>query len=95
MSDQDRPARVTRAQTVTHARRPAKELLSMISAKHMAQIADNDKLEVCCRDVFKHEVEFAKTDPDLPNPDHLVFHCQCGRKHKVFGLGGAAGTVAQ
>lgn len=90
---ESRPLEPEQPQTVTQPKRPVADILGLISAKQVAQIAKNEKLKPCCRDVFSHQVEFAKTRPDLPNPDHLVFECQCGRRHKIFGLGAAQSGV--
>jgi hypothetical protein len=50
-------------------------------------LEQNQQIATCCRHVEEHEIEARKSHPDEPVPDIYVFHCQCGRKHRVFCVG--------
>ena len=50
-------------------------------------LEQNQQIATCCRHVEDHEIEARKSHPDEPAPDIYVFHCQCGKKHRVFCVG--------
>lgn len=50
-------------------------------------LEQNQMIASCCRHPENHEIEARKSHPDEPAPDIYVFHCQCGRKHRVFCAG--------
>jgi hypothetical protein len=47
----------------------------------------NQQVASCCRHPENHEIEARKSHPDEPAPDIYIFHCSCGRKHRVFMVG--------
>ena len=50
-------------------------------------LEQNQQIASCCRHPENHEIEARKSHPDEPAPDIYVFHCNCGRKHRVFCAG--------
>jgi hypothetical protein len=50
-------------------------------------LEQNQQIAGCCRHPENHEIEARKSHPDEPAPDIYVFHCTCGRKHRVFCVG--------
>lgn len=50
-------------------------------------LEQNQLLASCCRHPENHEVEGFKSHPAEPCTDTYVFHCTCGRKHRVFCVG--------
>lgn len=50
-------------------------------------LEQNQMIASCCRHPENHEIEARKSHPDEPAPDIYVFHCECGRKHRVFCVG--------
>ncbi len=47
----------------------------------------NQQLPSCCRHPENHEIEAMKSHPEEGAPDIYIFHCTCGRKHRVFCIG--------
>ena len=47
----------------------------------------NQLLPSCCRHPENHEIEAMRSHPEEQAPDIYVFHCTCGRKHRVFCVG--------
>lgn len=50
-------------------------------------LEQNQQIASCCRHPENHEIEARKSHPDEVAPDIYVFHCECGRKHRVFCVG--------
>jgi hypothetical protein len=50
-------------------------------------LEQNQLLASCCRHPENHEIEAFKSHPAEPCADVYVFHCTCGRKHRVFCVG--------
>jgi hypothetical protein len=50
-------------------------------------LEQNQLIAGCCRHPENHDIEARKSHPDEPAPDIYIFHCQCGRKHRVFCVG--------
>ena len=50
-------------------------------------LEQNQQLAQCCRHPENHEIEALKSHPDEPCADIYIFHCECGRKHRVFCVG--------
>lgn len=50
-------------------------------------LEQNQLIASCCRHPENHEIEARKSHPDEPAPDIYVFHCTCGRKHRVYCAG--------
>lgn len=50
-------------------------------------LEQNQLLASCCRHPENHEIEGFKSHPDEPVTDIYIFHCTCGRKHRVFCVG--------
>jgi hypothetical protein len=71
-----------------------------IPPKYIEALEQNQKIAHCCRHPENHEIEAFYSneaerwrgkdpDKDFPNPpDIYIFHCQCGRKHRRFCVGG-------
>lgn len=47
----------------------------------------NQKIASCCRHPENHDIEALKSHPEEPAPDIYIFHCTCGRKHRIFCVG--------
>jgi hypothetical protein len=63
---------------------PAGFLPPRLYEKNLEQ---NQLLASCCRHPENHEIEGFKSHPDEPVTDTYVFHCTCGRQHRVFCVG--------
>ena len=50
-------------------------------------LEQNQLLAGCCRHPENHEIEGRKSHPDEKLTDIYIFHCTCGRKHRVFCVG--------
>lgn len=50
-------------------------------------LEQNQQLAQCCRHPENHEIEALKSHPDEPCADIYIFHCGCGRKHRVLCVG--------
>jgi hypothetical protein len=50
-------------------------------------LEQNQLIAGCCRHPENHDIEARKSHPDEPAPDIYIFHCQCGRRHRVFCVG--------
>jgi len=50
-------------------------------------LEQNQFLASCCRHPENHEIEARKSHPDEPAADIYIFHCGCGRQHRVFCVG--------
>ena len=50
-------------------------------------LEQNQQIASCCRHPENHMIEARKSHPDEIAPDIYVFHCNCGRKHRVFCVG--------
>jgi hypothetical protein len=69
-------------------KRPVKEILDRVQAKHLVALEENDKLMACCRKSKDHHVEFFKTNPNLEAADMAIYECNCGRRHYRVAVGG-------
>lgn len=52
-----------------------------------SNLEHNQLIASCCRHPENHEIEAFKSHPDELCADIYVFHCTCGRKHRVFCVG--------
>ena len=50
-------------------------------------LEQNQQVASCCRHPENHDIEALKSHPDEEVPDIYIFHCQCGRKHRVLCVG--------
>lgn len=50
-------------------------------------LEQNQQIASCCRHPEDHEIEGFKSHPDEEVTDIYIFHCTCGRKHRVFCIG--------
>ena len=50
-------------------------------------LEQNQLLASCCRHPENHEIEGFKSHPAEEVTNSYVFHCSCGRKHRVFCVG--------
>jgi len=64
------------------------KLLGLLPAKYLEALEQNQKIASCCRHPENHEVEALKSRPEEPAPDIYIFHCNCGRQHRRFCVGG-------
>jgi hypothetical protein len=54
-------------------------------------LEQNQQISSCCRHPEDHDVEAwysSEADAAKGVPDIYIFHCTCGRKHRVFCVGG-------
>jgi hypothetical protein len=78
-------------------RTPLRKLGALIPKRlYERNLEQNQKVAVCCRHAEEHDVEAfysCAENADRKIPDIYVFHCNgCGRKHRVFCVGGSAGS---
>lgn len=59
----------------------------ILPQKFFEYLEHNQKIASCCRHPENHEIEARKSHPDELAPDIYVFHCTCGRKHRIFCVG--------
>lgn len=89
-----RPERVTRAPKAVSHKRRVRDVIGNLSAKHLAALEDNPKLNDCCRKPKDHMVQLFKTHDDAPGPDLMVLECgTCARKHYRLVVGGGQQIV--
>ena len=69
-------------------RYPVKKLGGLIPTKFIEALEQNQLILSCCRHPENHDIEAFKSHPDEKVPDIYIFHCQCGRKHRRFCVGG-------
>lgn len=50
-------------------------------------LEQNQQIPSCCRHPENHEIEALKSHPEEEVPDIYIFHCRCGRKHRVLCVG--------
>lgn len=50
-------------------------------------LEQNQLIAQCCRHPENHEIEGFKSHPDEKVTDIYIFHCICGRRHRVFCVG--------
>lgn len=50
-------------------------------------LEQNQQVASCCRHPENHEIEAFRSHPEERLPDIYIFHCTCGRKHRVFCIG--------
>lgn len=63
--------------------------LEKIPAKWIITQQDPEKVpNECCRTLTSLSYERRKTDLSLNRADLVIFHCDCGRKHRRLMLGG-------
>lgn len=55
--------------------------------KFFDHLEHNQKIASCCRHPENHEIEGLKSHPDEKLTDIYIFHCTCGRKHRIFCVG--------
>lgn len=83
-----RPARVIREPAPVGVKRKFKDVLGMLSAKHVEGWRNNPNIRDCCKQFDENEIELFDTDGN-GKPDLLVMTCSdCGRKQRVGALGG-------
>lgn len=59
----------------------------IIPEKFKNYLEHNQKIASCCRHPENHDIEALKSHPEEPAPDIYIFHCTCGRKHRIFCVG--------
>lgn len=69
-------------------RYPVAKLRDLIPEKFRNYLEHNQRIRACCRHTEEHDIEALKSHPDQPSPDIYIFHCTCGRKHRIFCVGG-------
>ena len=75
-------------QVVACPRTPVAKLFSLLPAKYIEALEQNQQIASCCRHPENHEVEALKSNENEPVPDIYKFHCPCGRVHTRFCIGG-------
>jgi hypothetical protein len=78
------PTQVQACPRVKVAAFPEGWLPQRLYARNLEQ---NQQIASCCRHPENHEIEALKSHPDERVPDIYIFHCTCGRKHRVFCVG--------
>lgn len=58
-----------------------------LKLKWIEGLEQNQLIASCCRHPESHSVEAFKSHPDEQAPDIYIFHCTCGRKHRIFCVG--------
>jgi len=69
---------------------PVKKVLSLLPARYIEALEQNQQIQSCCRHPENHEIEAKysnETQRDLGIPDIYIMHCTCGRKHTRFCVG--------
>lgn len=99
LTPEERQELWTEQEAVNHfpacPRYPVAKLMDLLPAKFLLDLATNEKLASCCRKPRDHDIEaFYSSDGDRERnvPDIYVLHCQCGRKHRRFMVGGSVGS---
>jgi hypothetical protein len=79
------------AQFVACERVKVKRCPARIPVHYSEALEHNQKLASCCRHPENHEIEAWFSDEKQKRrgvPDIYIFHCECGRKHRRFCVGG-------
>jgi len=83
------------AQYLACPKMPVAKLTSLLPAKYLEALEQNQQIASCCRHPENHDIEAwysSETDRDRGVPDIYILHCTCGRKHRRFCVGGSAGS---
>lgn len=75
-------------QVVACPRIPASKVWTLLPAKYIEALEQNQKIASCCRHPENHEIEALKSNENEAAPDIYIFHCTCGKKHTRFCCGG-------
>lgn len=76
-------------------RYPVAKLQNLLPAKYLEVLEQNQLLNLCCRHADEHDIEAwysCEAEQARGVPDIYVLHCQCGRRHVRFCVGGSAGS---
>jgi hypothetical protein len=84
MKLQPRPA----TQVLACKRHPVAKLKGLIPDKFLEALEHNQQIASCCRHPENHDIEAFKSRAEEAAPDIYIFHCQCGKKHRRFCIGG-------
>lgn len=69
-------------------RYPVKKLIGLLPVKYIEALEQNQQISSCCRHPENHDIEAWKSNEDEKVPDIYKFHCQCGKVHTRFCVGG-------
>jgi hypothetical protein len=69
-------------------RHPVAKLLSLLPAKYIHSLEQNQQIASCCRHPENHLIEAWKSREEEDAPDIYINICTCGRKHYRFCTGG-------
>lgn len=61
--------------------------VGFLKTKWIEGLEQNQLISSCCRHPENHEIEALKSHPDEPAADIYIFHCTCGKKHRIFCVG--------
>jgi hypothetical protein len=76
-------------------RQPVASLGSLLPAKYLEALEQNQLIASCCRHPENHDIEAwysSEADRDKGIPDIYIFHCTCGKQHRRFCVGGSSPT---
>lgn len=71
-------------------RYPVAKLVHLLPAKYLTKLAEEAKYD-CCKNALEHDIEAfysSAADQERGRPDVYVLHCNCGRPHRRFCVGG-------
>ena len=72
------------------ARIKVAKIFSLLPARYIEALEQNQQIASCCRHPEDHEVEAwysSEAVAEAAIPDIYIFHCTCGRKHRRFCVG--------
>ncbi|MES3041870.1 MAG: hypothetical protein V4730_12070 [Pseudomonadota bacterium] len=86
----DRPPRLPKPETIVSfcPRYKVSKLIKLLPTKYFEYLEHNQQIAHCCRHPENHDIEAFKSHPNEKAPDIYVFYCTCGRKHRIFCVGG-------
>jgi hypothetical protein len=72
---------------------PARKVWSLIPPRfYERSLEQNQQVASCCRHPENHEISawYSSAEDEAKGiPDIYVFHCECGRAHRTFCVGGS------
>jgi hypothetical protein len=73
---------------------PTRRVAHLLPKKFFHYNERNQQIASCCRHPENHEIEAffsCAAERDAGTPDIYILHCECGRKHRIFCVGGSEG----
>lgn len=72
------------------ARVPVRKVFSLLPARYIEALEQNQQIASCCRHPENHEIEAKYSSDEVKEsgiPDIYIFHCTCGKRHIRFCVG--------